>query len=78
VAEANGRVVATTYPSSFFGGRPAYDATAEISYHRRGIGRRLKEFVIGECPRLGLTKAAAVAVRAGGRRSADQSIRRRE
>jgi L-amino acid N-acyltransferase YncA len=61
VAEVDGQVVATAYLSSFYGGRPAYDATAEVStyiataYHRRGIGRRLKEFVIGECPRLGVT-----------------------
>jgi L-amino acid N-acyltransferase YncA len=61
VAEAEGRVVATAYLSSFYAGRPAYDATAEVSVyvataaHRQGIGRRLKEFVIGECPRLGIT-----------------------
>ena len=61
VAEADGRVVATAYLSSFYGGRPAYDATAEVSvyiataYQRRGIGRQLKEFVIAECPRLGVT-----------------------
>ncbi|MFN8009137.1 MAG: N-acetyltransferase family protein [Terriglobia bacterium] len=61
VAEANGKVVATVYLSSFYAGRPAYDATAEVSvyvataYHKKGIGRRLKEFVIGECPRLGVT-----------------------
>ncbi|HUE15049.1 MAG TPA: GNAT family N-acetyltransferase [Planctomycetaceae bacterium] len=61
VAEVDGRVVATVYLSSFYAGRPAYDATAEVSVyvataaHRRGIGRRLKEFVIGECPRLGVT-----------------------
>src|SRR5262245_25906072 len=61
VAEADGRVVATVYLSSFYGGRPAYDATAEVSVYvatsaqRQGIGRRLKEFVIGECPRLGVT-----------------------
>ena len=42
-------------------GRGAYDATAEVSvyvateYHRRGIGRRLKEFVIEQCPRLGVS-----------------------
>jgi L-amino acid N-acyltransferase YncA len=42
VAEVDGRVVATAYLSSFYGGRPAYDATAEVSvyiataYHRRG------------------------------------------
>ena len=42
-------------------GRPAYDATAEVSvyiataYQRRGIGRCLKQWVIGQCPRLGVT-----------------------
>jgi L-amino acid N-acyltransferase YncA len=61
VAEADGRVVATVYLSSFYAGRPAYDATAEVStyiataYHRRGIGRRLKRWVIDQCPRLGVT-----------------------
>ncbi|HTU26636.1 MAG TPA: GNAT family N-acetyltransferase [Pirellulales bacterium] len=61
VAEADGRVVATAYLSSFYAGRPAYDATAEVSvyvataYHKQGIGRRLKEFVIRQCPRLGVT-----------------------
>jgi phosphinothricin acetyltransferase len=61
VAEADGQVVATVYLSSFYGGRPAYDATAEVSvyiataYQRRGLGRRLKEWVIGQCPRLGVT-----------------------
>jgi L-amino acid N-acyltransferase YncA len=61
VAEMDGRVVATAYLSSFYGGRPAYDATAEVSqyiataYHRRGIGRQLKRWVIEQCPRLGVT-----------------------
>src|SRR5262245_28612169 len=61
IAELDGLVVATAYLSSFYGGRPAYDATAEVSVyvataaHRQGIGRRLKEFVIAECPRLGVT-----------------------
>jgi phosphinothricin acetyltransferase len=61
VAEADGSVVAVTYLSSFHGGRPAYDATAEVSvyvataYQRRGLGRRLKRWVIGQCPRLGVT-----------------------
>src|SRR4029077_10798872 len=46
VAEADGRVVAAAYLSSFYGGRPAYDATAEMSvyiataYQRQRIGRR--------------------------------------
>jgi phosphinothricin acetyltransferase len=61
VAEVEGKVIATAYLSSFYGGRPAYDATAEVSvyiasaYHRRGIGRRLKQWVIEQCPRLGVT-----------------------
>ena len=61
VADVAGRVVATAYLSSFYGGRAAYDTTAEIStyiataYHRRGIGRRLKQWVIEQCPRLGVT-----------------------
>ncbi len=61
VAEVDGQVVATSYLSSFYGGRPAYDATAEASiyvataYHRRGIGRRFKQWVIEQCPRLGVT-----------------------
>jgi L-amino acid N-acyltransferase YncA len=61
VVEVDGRVVGTVYLSSFYGGRPAYDATAEVSiylataYHRRGVGRRLKQWVIEQCPRLGVT-----------------------
>ena len=61
VAEADEKVVATMYLSSFYAGRPAYDATAEISlyiasaFQRRGLGRRLKQWVIDQCPRLGIT-----------------------
>jgi L-amino acid N-acyltransferase YncA len=61
VAEVDRHVVATAYLSSFYGGRPAYDGTAEVSlyiataYHRRGIGRRLKQWVIEQCPALGVT-----------------------
>jgi L-amino acid N-acyltransferase YncA len=61
VAEAEGRVVATVYLSSFYGGRPAYTATAEVSlyiasdFQRQGLGRRLKKWVIDQCPRLGIT-----------------------
>lgn len=61
VAEVSGQIVAMTYLSSFYGGRPAYDATAEASiyvataWHRRGIGRRLKRWVVEQCPRLGVT-----------------------
>jgi phosphinothricin acetyltransferase len=61
VAEADGSVVAVAYLSSFYGGRPAYDATAEVSvyiataHQRQGIGRSIKRWVIEQCPRLGVT-----------------------
>jgi L-amino acid N-acyltransferase YncA len=61
VAEVDGKVVATVYLSSFYAGRPAYDSTAEVSlyiaseYQRRGLGRRLKQWAIEQCPRLGIT-----------------------
>lgn len=47
--------------TSFYRGRPAYDATAEISvyiavdWQRRGIGKRLKQAMIARCPALGVT-----------------------
>jgi len=61
VAELGGEVVAWVGLTSFYAGRPAYDATAEISlyvgtaYHGRGIGRHLKERMIAACPGLGVT-----------------------
>jgi len=61
VAEMDGQVVAWVSLSSFYAGRPAYDATAEVSmyiataYQRRGIGRALKQRMIDYCPRLGVT-----------------------
>jgi L-amino acid N-acyltransferase YncA len=61
VAEIADEVVAWTSLVSFYGGRPAYDATAEISiyiandYQKKGIGRFLKEYVIEQCPSLGIT-----------------------
>ena len=45
VAEIDGQIAAWVSLSSFYGGRPAYDATAEVSlyistsFQRRGIGR---------------------------------------
>lgn len=61
VAEIDGKVAAWVSLSPFFHDRPAYHATAEISvyvataFQRRGIGRFLKEWAIGECPKLGIT-----------------------
>jgi|SRR6185312_854508 len=61
VVEFDGQIVAWAGLSSFYAGRPAYDATAEVSmyiapaHQRRGIGLRLKTWVIAQCPRLGIT-----------------------
>ena len=61
VAEVGGVVAATIYLSPFYGGRPAYDATAELSlyiataYQRQGLGTRLKAWAIEQCPGLGIT-----------------------
>jgi phosphinothricin acetyltransferase len=61
VAELDGKVVAWIGLSSFYAGRPAYDATAEVSmyiataYQRRGLGEYLKRRMIDACPRLGVT-----------------------
>jgi phosphinothricin acetyltransferase len=66
VAEIDGEVVAWVGLSSFYGGRPAYDATAEVSmyvtpaYQNRRLGRELLEYVIGACPRLGVTTLLAM------------------
>ena len=52
--------------SSFYEGRPAYDATAEVSmyvapeHQNRRLGRELLEFVIGRCPALGVTTLLAM------------------
>jgi L-amino acid N-acyltransferase YncA len=38
VAELDSQVVATVYLSSFYAGRPAYDATAEVSVYVANAG----------------------------------------
>src|SRR5262245_6854906 len=61
VAEVDGEVVAWIGLSSFYGGRPAYDATAEVSmyvapnFQAKGFGRDLMKRMIAACPRLGVT-----------------------
>ncbi|MEX2380856.1 MAG: N-acetyltransferase family protein [Opitutales bacterium] len=61
VAEIDGKTIAWIGLTSFYGGRPAYDATSEVSlyiathYHRRGIGTFLKRRIIEHCPELGVT-----------------------
>jgi L-amino acid N-acyltransferase YncA len=59
VAEIDGQVVAWLSFSSFYG-RPAYNATAEISiyispgYRRKGIGRKLLQRAIDHAPSIGV------------------------
>jgi L-amino acid N-acyltransferase YncA len=66
VAEIDGEVVAWIGLSSFYGGRPAYDATAEVSmyiapaYQNRKLGRELMNRMIAACPRLGVTALLAM------------------
>ena len=60
VVELEGEIVACIYLSWFYGGRPAYDKTAEIStyiasrHQKRGLGTYLKRKMIEACPRLGV------------------------
>lgn len=66
VAEIDGEVVAWIGLSSFYGGRPAYDATAEVSlyiapaHQKRKLGRELMERMIAACPRMGVTTLLAI------------------
>jgi phosphinothricin acetyltransferase len=59
VAEKDGRIVAWLSFSSFYG-RPAYNATAEVSiyvapeYRRNGIGRELFKRAIDHAPSIGV------------------------
>ena len=60
VAEDEARIIGCIYLSSFYGGRPAYNKTAEIStyiatdYQGKGLGTILKQKMIEACPRLGV------------------------
>lgn len=61
VAEIDGEIVAWIGLTSFYAGRPAYDATAEVStyiataHQKKGIGTALKKRMIEKCPELGVT-----------------------
>ena len=61
VAEHNGQVIAWIGLNSFYAGRPAYDATAEVSlyiataWHKHGLGTYLKRRMIEHAPRVGVT-----------------------
>jgi len=61
VAERAGNVVGCIYITSFYGGRPAYDKTAEVSLYLandaqgQGLGTALMQRMIDACPQLGVT-----------------------
>jgi L-amino acid N-acyltransferase YncA len=61
VDDESERVMACIYLTSFYGGRAAYDKTAEVSlyidqgWQNRGVGTFLMEKIIDHCPQLGIT-----------------------
>ena len=61
VAERAGEIVGCIYITSFYGGRPAYDKTAEVSLYLapkaqgQGLGTDLMQRMINACPQLGVT-----------------------
>ena len=61
VAERGQQIIGCIYITSFYGGRPAYDKTAEVSLYLandvqgQGIGTDLMQRMIDACPRLGVT-----------------------
>jgi L-amino acid N-acyltransferase YncA len=60
VMKEQGRIIAWLSFQSFYG-RPAYNATAELSiyisedYRAKGIGSRLMDKAVSECPRLAIS-----------------------
>ena len=61
VAERAGEIGGCIYITSFYGGRPAYDKTAEVSLYLapkaqgQGLGTDLMQRMINACPQLGVT-----------------------
>jgi L-amino acid N-acyltransferase YncA len=61
VLEVADEIVAWIGLTSFYGGRPAYDATAEVSiyiapaHQGKGYGTLLVQRMVEHCPRLGVT-----------------------
>jgi L-amino acid N-acyltransferase YncA len=66
VLEVDGAIAAWLGLTSFYGGRPAYNATAEVSiyiapqYQRQGYGSALLQWAIDRCPDLGITTLLAM------------------
>ena len=61
VAEQDGKIIGCVYITSFYGGRPAYDQTAEVSMYLqpdaqgKGLGTILMQKMIDACPSLRVT-----------------------
>ncbi len=66
VAERAGEIVAWIGLTSFYGGRPAYSATAEVSlyvapeHQSHGLGKELMLRMIDACPRLQVSTLLAM------------------
>lgn len=66
VAEIDGEIAGWIGLSSFYGGRSAYEATAEVSmyiapaHQNRKLGRELMRRMIAACPGLGVTSLLAM------------------
>lgn len=66
VLEIEQEIAAWIGLTSFYGGRPAYDATAEVSiyvapqHQHRGYGTMLVRRLIEQCPNLGVTTLLAM------------------
>jgi L-amino acid N-acyltransferase YncA len=66
VLEVEDQIAAWLGLTSFYGGRPAYDGTAEVSiyiapeYQRRGYGSILLKWAIEQAPGLGVTTLLAM------------------
>lgn len=66
ILEIEGEVAGWGSLSSYRGGRGALAALAEISYyldydyHRQGLGRKLMEHIMKDCPRLGFKHLIAL------------------
>jgi phosphinothricin acetyltransferase len=66
VLEIEGAIAAWIGLSSFYGGRPAYNATAEVSiyvapdYQGKGYGRMLVRRMIEHCAQFGITTLLAM------------------
>ncbi|MBP0008507.1 MULTISPECIES: GNAT family N-acetyltransferase [unclassified Roseofilum] len=66
VKEINDQIVGWLSLNDFLNGRPAYQATAEVSiyidpgFHRKGIGRELLTQAIASGPGLGVTSLVAL------------------